>query len=79
VSKLGRRRWKKESGYHRQGTVENVFFRYKSMLGDRIHARELKAQKAEVVIACKVLNGMLQVGGHRSLISVEEAAAPAHF
>ncbi|MFT4543437.1 MAG: hypothetical protein ACI835_005909, partial [Planctomycetota bacterium] len=44
MSKLGRRRWKKESGYHRQGTVENVFFRYKSMLGDRIHARELKAQ-----------------------------------
>ncbi len=28
VKKVGRRQWKKESGYHRQGTVENAFFRY---------------------------------------------------
>ena len=28
VKKLGRREWKKASGYHRQGTVENAFFRY---------------------------------------------------
>ncbi len=28
VKEIGRRRWKKESGYHRQGTVENAFFRY---------------------------------------------------
>lgn len=39
VNTIGRRQWKKESGYHRQGTVENGFFRYKSMLGDRLHAR----------------------------------------
>jgi IS5 family transposase len=29
VKEIGRRRWKKESGYHRQARVENVFFRYK--------------------------------------------------
>ncbi|MFT5478807.1 MAG: IS5 family transposase [Planctomycetota bacterium] len=28
VKKVGRQRWKKESGYHRQGTVENAFFRF---------------------------------------------------
>ena len=28
VKKLGRRRWKKESGYHRQARVETAFFRY---------------------------------------------------
>jgi hypothetical protein len=28
VKKIGRPRWKKESGYHRQGTVENAFFRF---------------------------------------------------
>ena len=27
VKQLGRRRWKKVSGYHRQGRVENAFFR----------------------------------------------------
>ncbi|MFT7540326.1 MAG: hypothetical protein ACI9K5_001286, partial [Gammaproteobacteria bacterium] len=62
VAKVGRQRWKKESGYHRQGTVENVFFRYKSMLGDRLHARGLAAQKAEATLACKILNRMLVSG-----------------
>jgi IS5 family transposase len=28
VKKIGRRRWKKESGYHRQARAENAFFRY---------------------------------------------------
>ena len=36
VQQLGRRRWKKVSGYHRQGRVENTFFRYKSIIGDGI-------------------------------------------
>jgi len=27
IRKIGRRRWKKESGYHRQARVENTFFR----------------------------------------------------
>ena len=35
VKQLGRRRWKKVSGYHRQGRVENTFFRYKVPLRDR--------------------------------------------
>ncbi|MGK0220567.1 MAG: hypothetical protein ACI9HE_004078, partial [Planctomycetota bacterium] len=41
MGEVGHRRWKKGSGYHRQGAVENAFFRYKSMLGDRLHARGL--------------------------------------
>ena len=35
VREIGRRRWKKESGYHRQARVENLFLRYKSIIGDR--------------------------------------------
>tara|TARA_B110000263_G_C15232741_1_gene475445 strand:- start:177 stop:1013 length:837 start_codon:yes stop_codon:yes gene_type:complete len=35
IRKVGRRQWKKESGYHQQARVENTFFRYKSILGDR--------------------------------------------
>ncbi len=52
VKEVGRRQWKKESGYHRQGTVENTFFRFKSIIGDRLRARHPKFQRAEVVIAC---------------------------
>ncbi len=62
VRTIGRRRWKKESGYHRQARVENAFFRYKSIIGDRLRARHPKAQKAEAVIACNILNGMTALG-----------------
>ena len=59
---MGRRQWKKESGYHRQGTVENAFFRYKSILGDRLRARHRKAQEAEASIACNILNVITELG-----------------
>jgi hypothetical protein len=44
VKEIGCRRWKKESGYHRQARVENTFFRYKSIVGDRLRARHPKSQ-----------------------------------
>jgi hypothetical protein len=54
VSRVGRRQWKMESGYYRQGTVENAFFRYESMLSDRLHARGLAERTTEVAIGCKI-------------------------
>ena len=62
VREVGRRQWKKESGYHREGTVENAFFRYKSIIGDRLRARHPKAQEAEATIACNILNRMTERG-----------------
>ena len=62
VAEVGRRRWKKESGYHSQGTVENAFFRYKAILGDRLRARASEAQKVEALIACNALNRMFEMG-----------------
>ncbi len=66
VRKIGRRRWKKESGYHRQARVENAFFRYKSIIGDRLRARHSKAQEAEALIACNILNRMTELGRPKS-------------
>ena len=62
IKEVGRRRWKKESGYPCQGTVENAFFRYKSIIGDRLRAWHSKAQEAEALIACNILNGMTAPG-----------------
>ncbi len=59
---IGRLRWKKKSGYHRQGTVENAFFRFKSIIGDRLRARHPKAQEAVALLGCNILNRMLQLG-----------------
>ena len=60
IKKLGRCRWKKEAGYHRQARVENVFFRYKSMIGDRLRARSRGGRLAESMVACNVLNQMTE-------------------
>ena len=67
IRKVGRRRWKTESGYHRQGRVENSFFRFKSIVGGRLRARQEDAQATEALIACNVLNRMLELGRPRSV------------
>jgi IS5 family transposase len=66
VKKIGRRRWKNESGYHRQARVENAFFRYKTIIGDRLRARHSKAQETEALIACNILNRMTVLGRSES-------------
>ena len=62
VKHLGRRRWKKASGYHRQARVENAFFRYKSIIGDGLRARSPGGQAGEALLACNVLNQMMERG-----------------
>ena len=62
VKEVGRRQWKKEAGYHRQARVENAFFRYKSIIGDRLRARHPRAQETEAAIACNILNRMTELG-----------------
>ena len=58
---LGRRRWRKDSGYYRQSRVENTFFRYKRIIGDRMRAVDMAAQKREGLIGCAVLNRMAEL------------------
>ena len=62
VKQLGRRRWKKVSGYHRQGRVENTVFRYTSIIGDGLRARSPAGQGSEVVLGCEILNRMTALG-----------------
>ncbi len=62
IRKVGRRQWKTETGYHRQARVENAFFRFKVILGDRMRARGETAQRNEAKIACNILNRMTELG-----------------
>ncbi len=62
VKTIGRRRWKKVSGYHRQARVENAFFRYKSIIGNGLRARSPAGQRTEAVLACNILNQMTELG-----------------
>jgi len=42
--------------------VENTFFRYKSIIGDRLRARHLNSQETEAIIACNILNRRIVIG-----------------
>ena len=62
IKEMGRRRWKRETGYYRQSKVENTMFRYKTLLGDKLKARKLERQKGEAIIGCIALNRMITPG-----------------
>ena len=62
VKAIGRRRWKKEAGYHQQARVENAFFRYKSIIGEALRAWAPGGQVVEAALACNVLNRMTELG-----------------
>lgn len=54
----GRMAWQKAHDYGRRSLVETTMGRYKSIIGDRLHARHDDAQPAELAIGIKVLNRM---------------------
>jgi hypothetical protein len=54
------------TGYHQQARVENTFFRYKSIIGDRLRSRHPMSQKAEALIACNILNRVAELGRPQS-------------
>lgn len=62
IHTVGRRAWQKESGYRQQARVENGFFRYKSVLGGGLRARNSNAQAREAMIGCHILNRMAEIG-----------------
>ena len=62
TTQLGRRRWKKTSGYHRQSRVKHTFFRYTSIIGAGLRARSPAGQGSEVVLGCEILNRMTELG-----------------
>jgi hypothetical protein len=57
--RIGRQR---RSGYCRRSLVETAIFRYKTIIGRRLHARTLPNQKTEARTGCAVLNRMTSLG-----------------
>ncbi len=62
IRQVGRREWQTDSGYRQQARVENGFFRYKSVLGGGLKARNNIAQTREAMIGCHILNRMAELG-----------------
>ena len=59
---IGRDEWKEESGYHRRSLAETAMFRFKTIFGDHLCARETKRQKTEARVKCAALNRMTRLG-----------------
>ena len=62
MRQIGRKRWKQESGYHRRSLAETAMFRYKSLLGEKLWARQFPRQAREAFIGCVALNRMTALG-----------------
>jgi hypothetical protein len=62
IKKHGRMNWQRRSGYNRRSLVETAMYRYKTGVGQRLHARTLPNQRTEAKIGCNVLNRMTTFG-----------------
>ena len=62
IGKKGRKRWKKNSGYHRRSLAETGVFRFKGILSPWLRARSGAGQQIEARIGCSMLNQMIHLG-----------------
>lgn len=62
VQKLGITGWKRKAKYHRRSLVECAIFRLKTLFTDKLRAREVERQRTEVMIKCRALNRMTELG-----------------
>ena len=62
IQERGRLGWQKAVNYGRRSLGEVAMMRYKTLIGRRLHARNLPAQKTEAAVGCKVLNVMNRLG-----------------
>ncbi len=67
IARLGRREWKKGSGYRRRSLAENAMYRYKTFTGNRPWARRADSQATEVAIGVDVLNRMTALARPQSI------------
>ena len=52
----------RQSGYHQQSKVENVFYRYKTIIGRKFRARAEGGREIEIILACQILNHFIELG-----------------
>ena len=62
IAQHGRMGWQRRSGYNSRSLAETAVYRYKTIIGRRLHARTLPNQRTEAKIGCNVLNRMTMLG-----------------
>lgn len=62
IRQLGRKNWKKQSGYHKRGLAETAMYRLKTIFGGALRARLFENQATEALLKCCALNKMTHLG-----------------
>jgi hypothetical protein len=62
IRQVGKKQWKRESGYHRRSLSEATVFRYKAIFGDKLQTRKVENQFNEMFIKCAALNRITHLG-----------------
>jgi hypothetical protein len=62
IRRVGRKRWKVASGYHRRSLAETAVYRVKTIFGNVLSTRTLARQITEVRVKAAALNRMTQLG-----------------
>jgi hypothetical protein len=62
IRRVGRRRWKREVGYHRRSLAEAAISRDKRLFGAGLAARHPAGQRTTVRIRYAALNRMTHLG-----------------
>ncbi len=62
IKTFGRMQWQRVRNYGKRNYSELAIQRYKKILGNTLHARELTRQKQETMIGCGILNRMTGIG-----------------
>jgi hypothetical protein len=66
IRRLGRKGWKRASGYHRRSLVETSMSRLKQAFGPRLKNKAFANQQTEARLRCKLLNRFTQIGMPKS-------------
>jgi hypothetical protein len=62
IRRVGRKRWKVASGYHRRSLAETAVYRVKTIFGNTLSTRTLARQITEARVKVVALNRMTQLG-----------------
>jgi hypothetical protein len=59
--------WQKMSGFNRRALMETAISRLKRVIGDALRSRTDRRRVAEIAIAARILNRMLELGRPKSV------------
>lgn len=62
IERMGRKKWKQESAYHRRSLSETGMYRFKNIFGSELYSRRFDSQQVEATIKVRCLNKMTGIG-----------------